>query len=86
MSPDDELTLAQIMGMLLFDAFLYGLLTWYIDAVFPGKYGVAKPWYFFMQVSSNYFCYWEKLQFLYTEFVEEWKSFNFNTLHTVLWY
>ncbi|XP_043312515.1 phospholipid-transporting ATPase ABCA3-like [Cervus canadensis] len=48
-SPDDELTLAQIMGMLLFDAFLYGLLTWYIDAVFPGKYGVPKPWYFFMQ-------------------------------------
>uniref|UniRef100_A0A8C6FVK5 ABC transporter domain-containing protein n=1 Tax=Moschus moschiferus TaxID=68415 RepID=A0A8C6FVK5_MOSMO len=54
-SPDDELTLAQIMVMLLFDAFLYGLLTWYIDAVFPGKYGVPKPWYFFMQVSSNYF-------------------------------
>uniref|UniRef100_A0A8C2RYL8 ABC transporter domain-containing protein n=1 Tax=Capra hircus TaxID=9925 RepID=A0A8C2RYL8_CAPHI len=50
-SPDDELTLAQIMGMLLFDAFLYGLLAWYIDAVFPGKYGVPKPWYFFMQVS-----------------------------------
>uniref|UniRef100_A0A8C6FVB6 ABC transporter domain-containing protein n=1 Tax=Moschus moschiferus TaxID=68415 RepID=A0A8C6FVB6_MOSMO len=50
-SPDDELTLAQIMVMLLFDAFLYGLLTWYIDAVFPGKYGVPKPWYFFMQVS-----------------------------------
>uniref|UniRef100_A0A8C2RYQ1 ABC transporter domain-containing protein n=1 Tax=Capra hircus TaxID=9925 RepID=A0A8C2RYQ1_CAPHI len=48
-SPDDELTLAQIMGMLLFDAFLYGLLAWYIDAVFPGKYGVPKPWYFFMQ-------------------------------------
>uniref|UniRef100_A0A4W2G5A1 ATP-binding cassette sub-family A member 3-like n=1 Tax=Bos indicus x Bos taurus TaxID=30522 RepID=A0A4W2G5A1_BOBOX len=50
-SPDDELTLAHIMGMLLFDAFLYGLLAWYIDAVFPGKYGVPKPWYFFMQVS-----------------------------------
>ncbi|XP_069425894.1 phospholipid-transporting ATPase ABCA3-like [Ovis canadensis] len=48
-SPDDELTLAQIMGMLLFDAFLYGLLAWYIDAVFPGKYGMPKPWYFFMQ-------------------------------------
>jgi ATP-binding cassette, subfamily A (ABC1), member 3 len=69
-SPDDDLTLAQIMGMLLFDAFLYGLLAWYIDAVFPGKYGMPKPWYFFMQVSSNYFCYWEKLQFISTEFVE----------------
>ncbi|KAB1263378.1 ATP-binding cassette sub-family A member 3 [Camelus dromedarius] len=48
-SPDDNLTFAHILGVLLFDAFLYGLLTWYIDAVFPGKYGVPKPWYFFLQ-------------------------------------
>uniref|UniRef100_A0A8D1I9J6 ABC-2 type transporter transmembrane domain-containing protein n=1 Tax=Sus scrofa TaxID=9823 RepID=A0A8D1I9J6_PIG len=52
-NPDDNFVFAHIMGMLLFDAFLYGLLAWYIDAVFPGKYGVPKPWYFFMQVSSN---------------------------------
>ena len=32
--------------MLLVDAVLYGLLIWYIEAVFPGKYGVSKPWYF----------------------------------------
>lgn len=42
MSPDDDLTLAQIMGMLLFDASYMGLLAWYIDAVFPGKYGKAQ--------------------------------------------
>uniref|UniRef100_A0A8W4FMP3 ATP binding cassette subfamily A member 14 n=1 Tax=Sus scrofa TaxID=9823 RepID=A0A8W4FMP3_PIG len=48
-NPDDNFVFAHIMGMLLFDAFLYGLLAWYIDAVFPGKYGVPKPWYFFMQ-------------------------------------
>lgn len=53
MNPDDDLTFAHIIGMLLFDAFLFGLMTWYIDAVFPGKYGVPKPWYFFVQVSSN---------------------------------
>uniref|UniRef100_A0A8C3VW42 ABC-2 type transporter transmembrane domain-containing protein n=1 Tax=Catagonus wagneri TaxID=51154 RepID=A0A8C3VW42_9CETA len=52
-NPDDSFIFAHIMGMLLFDAFLYGLLAWYIDAVFPGKYGVPKPWYFFLQVSSN---------------------------------
>uniref|UniRef100_A0A8C3VVY5 ABC transporter domain-containing protein n=1 Tax=Catagonus wagneri TaxID=51154 RepID=A0A8C3VVY5_9CETA len=48
-NPDDSFIFAHIMGMLLFDAFLYGLLAWYIDAVFPGKYGVPKPWYFFLQ-------------------------------------
>ncbi|XP_022275690.1 phospholipid-transporting ATPase ABCA3-like isoform X4 [Canis lupus baileyi] len=50
-NPHDSLIFAHIMGMLLFDAFLYGLMTWYIDAVFPGKYGVPKPWYFFVQKS-----------------------------------
>ncbi|XP_058425894.1 phospholipid-transporting ATPase ABCA3-like [Diceros bicornis minor] len=50
-SPGDNLTLAHIMGMLLFDAFLCGLLAWYVDAVFPGKYGVPKPWYFFLKKS-----------------------------------
>jgi len=32
------------MGMLLLDAVIYGLFTWYIEAVFPGEYGVPKPW------------------------------------------
>ena len=32
--------------MLAVDAFLYALLTWYIEAVFPGQYGLPKPWYF----------------------------------------
>ncbi|XP_034843919.1 ATP-binding cassette sub-family A member 3-like [Mirounga leonina] len=50
-NPDDDLSFAHIMGMLLFDAFLFGLMTWYIDAVFPGKHGVPKPWYFFVQKS-----------------------------------
>nr|XP_051684929.1 phospholipid-transporting ATPase ABCA3-like [Oryctolagus cuniculus] len=37
--------------MLLFDACLYGLVAWYVEAVFPGEYGVPKPWYFFVQTS-----------------------------------
>ncbi|GAB1292623.1 ATP-binding cassette, sub-family A (ABC1), member 14 [Apodemus speciosus] len=48
-NPDDDLTLAHIIGMFLFSAFLYGLVAWYVDAVFPGKYGVPKPWNFFLQ-------------------------------------
>ena len=42
-----------MMGMLLVDAFLYGLVTWYIETVFPGQYGVSQPWYFFLMVSAN---------------------------------
>ncbi|KAM6155210.1 phospholipid-transporting ATPase ABCA3-like [Rhynchocyon petersi] len=50
-TPVDNFVFAYILGMLLFDAFLYGLVTWYIEAVFPGEYGVPKPWYFFLQHS-----------------------------------
>ena len=25
---------------------MYGILIWYIEAVYTGKYGVSKPWYF----------------------------------------
>ena len=35
--------------MLIVDIILYGVLIWYIEAVFPGKYGVSKPWYFPVQ-------------------------------------
>lgn len=42
-----------ILLMLLLDAFLYGLVTWYIETVFPGQYGVPQPWYFFLMVSTN---------------------------------
>ena len=32
--------------MLVVDIVLYIVLTWYIEEVRPGKYGVAKPLYF----------------------------------------
>ncbi|KAM8899352.1 phospholipid-transporting ATPase ABCA1 isoform 1-T3 [Spinachia spinachia] len=32
--------------MMLFDAAIYCLLTWYIENVFPGQYGIPRPWYF----------------------------------------
>ena len=32
--------------MIVVDTFLYLMLTWYIEGVYPGKYGVAKPFYF----------------------------------------
>ncbi|KAJ7993337.1 hypothetical protein DPEC_G00271380 [Dallia pectoralis] len=32
--------------MLYVDAFLYAVAAWYIESVFPGQYGVPKPWNF----------------------------------------
>lgn len=50
-TPDDELVLGHIFIMLLVDALIYLLLALYIEAVFPGEYGVPKPWYFPFQPS-----------------------------------
>ena len=47
----DSLSMAGCMGMLLLDSALYGLLMWYIEAVWPGQYGVPKPAYFFLTTS-----------------------------------
>ncbi|KAM6909437.1 phospholipid-transporting ATPase ABCA1 [Xenentodon cancila] len=40
--------------IMLFDAVFYWVLTWYIENVFPGQYGIPKPWYF--PVTSAYWC------------------------------
>uniref|UniRef100_A0A8C9EWQ7 ATP binding cassette subfamily A member 3 n=1 Tax=Pavo cristatus TaxID=9049 RepID=A0A8C9EWQ7_PAVCR len=52
-SVDDNFTLAQVLGMLLLDSVLYGLVAWYVEAVFPGEYGVPQPWYFFLTVKKE---------------------------------
>uniref|UniRef100_A0A7N8XUY9 P-type phospholipid transporter n=1 Tax=Mastacembelus armatus TaxID=205130 RepID=A0A7N8XUY9_9TELE len=40
--------------MMLLDALLYWILTWYIENVFPGQYGIPKPWYF--PFTASYWC------------------------------
>uniref|UniRef100_A0A8C1CZX0 ATP-binding cassette, sub-family A (ABC1), member 3b n=1 Tax=Cyprinus carpio carpio TaxID=630221 RepID=A0A8C1CZX0_CYPCA len=47
---DDDFSLAQVLGLLLLDSVLYALVAWYLEAVFPGEYGVPRPWYFFILV------------------------------------
>ncbi|NXK66814.1 ABCA1 protein, partial [Sylvietta virens] len=44
--PGDPYSFAAAMGLLLLDAVLYGLATWYLEGVFPGQYGIPKPWNF----------------------------------------
>uniref|UniRef100_A0A7N4PUB5 ABC transporter domain-containing protein n=1 Tax=Sarcophilus harrisii TaxID=9305 RepID=A0A7N4PUB5_SARHA len=41
----------EVLVMLLTDSILYGLVTWYVEAVFPGQYGIPQPWYFFIKPS-----------------------------------
>nr|XP_045614978.1 phospholipid-transporting ATPase ABCA3-like isoform X2 [Procambarus clarkii] len=45
-SPDDSFTLAHVFGMLILDVVVFSFLTWYIEAVWPGEFGVPLPWYF----------------------------------------
>ncbi|XP_075998973.1 phospholipid-transporting ATPase ABCA3 [Genypterus blacodes] len=51
---DDDFSMAQVLSLLLFDAVLYGLVAWYMEAVFPGEYGVPLPYYFF--ILPSYWC------------------------------
>ncbi|XP_054848460.1 phospholipid-transporting ATPase ABCA3 isoform X2 [Eublepharis macularius] len=53
-SVDDNFTMAHVLGMLLLDSVLYGLVAWYVEAVFPGEYGIPHPWYFF--IMPSYWC------------------------------
>nr|XP_046261580.1 phospholipid-transporting ATPase ABCA1b [Scatophagus argus]XP_046261583.1 phospholipid-transporting ATPase ABCA1b [Scatophagus argus] len=43
---EDDFSLRTAITLMYFDSFLYGVLTWYIEAVFPGQYGIPRPWYF----------------------------------------
>ncbi|XP_036597538.1 ATP-binding cassette sub-family A member 3-like [Trichosurus vulpecula] len=48
---DDDLCFEYILEMLLFDSFIYAMVTWYMEAVFPGQYGIPQPWNFFLKPS-----------------------------------
>ncbi|XP_041350183.1 phospholipid-transporting ATPase ABCA3-like [Gigantopelta aegis] len=45
-SVDDNYSLLNAMLMLLGDSAIYFLITWYVDNVKPGEFGVPRPWYF----------------------------------------
>ena len=43
---NDEFNLMDVVKMMVLDSFIYALLAWYIEAVFPGQYGLPRPIYF----------------------------------------
>lgn len=52
-SVSGEFNFSQVLLLLLLDSVLYGVVAWYVEAVLPGEYGVPKPWYFFVLVSTG---------------------------------
>uniref|UniRef100_A0A2R5LC21 Putative lipid exporter abca1 n=1 Tax=Ornithodoros turicata TaxID=34597 RepID=A0A2R5LC21_9ACAR len=52
--PPDTFSLAHVMALLLLDCVVYFVAAWYIEMVFPGQYGVPKPWYFLL--TRSYWC------------------------------
>ncbi|CAF0791152.1 unnamed protein product [Brachionus calyciflorus] len=50
-SNEDTFNMNYICLILLLDAFIYMFLTWYIEGVFPGEFGIPRKWYFPLQPS-----------------------------------
>ncbi|XP_066151152.1 phospholipid-transporting ATPase ABCA3-like [Euwallacea fornicatus] len=53
-TPDDNLSLGLVMIMLAIDAIMYLIIALYVEAVFPGEYGVPQKWYY--PFTSTYWC------------------------------
>ncbi|XP_072051924.1 LOW QUALITY PROTEIN: phospholipid-transporting ATPase ABCA3-like [Amphiura filiformis] len=53
-SADDVFTMSTVFGMFICDTIIYCLITWYVEAVFPGSFGIAKPFYF--PFTRTYWC------------------------------
>uniref|UniRef100_A0A672SD92 Retinal-specific ATP-binding cassette transporter-like n=1 Tax=Sinocyclocheilus grahami TaxID=75366 RepID=A0A672SD92_SINGR len=47
----DEFSFFISIIMMAVDTVLYGVLAWYLDNVFPGQYGIGRPFYFPIQPS-----------------------------------
>uniref|UniRef100_A0A8C9VD64 ATP binding cassette subfamily A member 4 n=1 Tax=Scleropages formosus TaxID=113540 RepID=A0A8C9VD64_SCLFO len=58
----DEFSFFTSIQMMVFDIFLYAVLAWYLDNVFPGEYGIGRPFYFPFQPS-----YWHGPKHLHAE-------------------
>ncbi|XP_033737996.1 ATP-binding cassette sub-family A member 7-like isoform X2 [Pecten maximus] len=51
---DDEFNMLYCIIMMLVDSVLYAIAVWYIEAVFPGDFGIPRKWYFPFQ--KSYWC------------------------------
>uniref|UniRef100_A0A8C2TPX5 ATP binding cassette subfamily A member 12 n=1 Tax=Coturnix japonica TaxID=93934 RepID=A0A8C2TPX5_COTJA len=62
----DNTSFGWMCWLILIDSFIYFILGWYIRNVFPGRYGMAAPWYFPLLPSYwleyNWLPFWSEKQ------------------------
>ncbi|XP_040532198.1 glucosylceramide transporter ABCA12 isoform X1 [Gallus gallus] len=69
----DNTSFGWMCWLILIDSFIYFILGWYIRNVFPGRYGMAAPWYFPLLPSYwleyNWLPFWSEKQrgFIFTK-------------------
>uniref|UniRef100_A0A669QFQ1 ATP binding cassette subfamily A member 12 n=1 Tax=Phasianus colchicus TaxID=9054 RepID=A0A669QFQ1_PHACC len=69
----DNTSFGWMCWLILVDSFIYFILGWYIRNVFPGRYGMAAPWYFPLLPSYwleyNWLPFWSEKQrgFIFTK-------------------
>ena len=52
---DDNFTMLHTLTMFCIDIVFYTIMTWYIDALLPGDFGMPQPFYFpFTVFFTNY--------------------------------
>lgn len=51
---DDEFNMLYCIIMMAVDSVIYAIAVWYIEAVFPGDFGIPRKWYFPFQ--KSYWC------------------------------
>lgn len=47
----NSFSMMTICLIMLLDAVIYMVLAWYIETVWPGEYGISRPWYFMFTIS-----------------------------------
>ena len=50
--PDDPITMGVVWILLFVDVLFFAFLTYYMDSIKPGPFGVAKKWNFLFKVSK----------------------------------
>ena len=64
---DDPLNLGTILILMLVWSFVYLPLTWYIEKIMPGQFGIPLPFYFIVSVKQTRVDFRCFVQFYYVE-------------------
>ncbi|XP_071418175.1 glucosylceramide transporter ABCA12 [Pithys albifrons albifrons] len=71
----DNTSFGWMCWLILIDSFIYFILGWYIRNVFPGRYGMAAPWYFPLLPS-----YWTEYNSYLPFWIEKQRGLLFSKL------